>query len=798
MARHLKEVVQLCCPFLELSDIHSICLSSKPLLVECLDVSDKELQLWLSKAVAKAAKVLELLDHCQLQPEEYWKQKQEQLEPVKWLLKQSCRILGIIPLAKRLDLLGALAKAEGDPDLCTLLINTGARITGSSSCNLRVSRENPSSAPVIWMVISKQLLKLSLDVPPLITCICAGEDLSQDMEQLQGMHPKALYKLTALSLASQQFSAAAVLLSSKKLNAHRRRWSSNEVYSLVLRMTTPFIKGSNRYQKKVPGEECFYMLLEEQGGENMGVSSFMKLLEAAVLCGWDISDALGELGGPLTLQEMVRLYKLALLGPRPARSIRSLAEVQGTSYAEAVLPYSQLEQLLQLAIKQGCGVAVDHFLSLPAARCLDIGAVQQLMVLTLSADPADPKHMDCWRRLVLFAAPPLLSSMEVLQQTLSLSSSSSSSTNSGCCCGNASQCYTCNLLDCLVASAEYEDSVGVALLLQLHDVALHHPAMLAAVGNLLASFDHDADAMQQILTALLTARVVNMDHSFWSALLKQPSAQKLPVEAVGEVLGIALDARLVGPLAHLLGELPVVQEIPGEVAQRLIKRCLPGDGWRLLRLLEKHVPAVQGLSVEGLSEVIMGAVANEAGCCAARLLALLRGKAAEVPVFVREALLPLLAEWKCPHQCGGNQSGEGVVEEGSKGTVSMQCLACELLSECGEALPSEVLVKTLVGAAKLGHEVMHMGQLCKFQGPQQLGEEQVMAVLLSVLSQQRASKHVKRVKLAQIGNLVGSSRMQKLSQAAVMKLEEVAAAAAFFIGGDMDALRQLVKGGGPV
>jgi hypothetical protein len=632
--------------------------------------------------------------------------------------------------------------------------------------------------------------------------VCLGEDVEKDMWKLLRLSPDYLLKLTAVSLAGQHLSTATLLLTHTRLAHHRKEWSGSDVLGLCVSLTNPLIKGSSKYQQEVPGEEVFYLLFELDEVENLGISSYLQLLEAVVLCGWDASDVLGELGGPLTLQEMVRLYQIALLGPRPSSSIRSVAELQGTLYASVVLPYEDLWQLLQLAIKQPCGAAVDHFLSLLAARGLNQKAVQQLIVLALTADPRRPQCMDCWKCLVNFSAPLLFSSMDFLEQVLTLCARSSGSSNSsklgngndttgGCCCGHATRCYTCNLLECLIHSSAKE---GVVVLLRLHDVALHHHPMLAAVSKFMTTFNHDAKGLQQIITALLSAQVVNMDHSFWSSLLKQQSAQEMSVEVVGELLGAAMVARRVGPLAHLLGALDVVKELPEPVAHGLVQKCFPKDDWRPLQLLERHLPAVQRFSEGELAGLILEAAAHEAGCCAARLLALLRVKTAEVPVCVREALVPVLAQWKCPHQCEVQEGGTST-KEARNNESAVACLACGLMKQHGATLPAEVIAKTLIGAAKPWQEVMHLQQLSKLPGLQNLGEEQVVMVLLSVLQQQKVSKDVKTVKVAQLASLMQSS-MQRLSQAAVARLEEVAAAAACFIGGDMVALRRLLSGGG--
>ena len=125
-------IILLCLPFLELDSFVSLCQSSKQLkeaFFEHLSNGKQSyVKTWLKERVQLPS--ASMTSHT---PESDAKNA---LNNIGWLLKQCCSMWGIIPLATKLDLQGALLLAERNSarslhhsKVPELLINAGARIT---------------------------------------------------------------------------------------------------------------------------------------------------------------------------------------------------------------------------------------------------------------------------------------------------------------------------------------------------------------------------------------------------------------------------------------------------------------------------------------------------------------------------------------------------------------------------------------------------------------------------------------------------------------------------------------------
>ena len=189
MEKSLHEVAQLCCPFLELQDICSLCQASKQLMTECLDVHQDQLNQWLLKAV-KAAPKAKLINRRQQISQNHL--QLAKVAPISWFLKQCSKASGLIPLSTRLSLQGALLAAEGDLTLSVLLISAGARIT--QPFLLSAAQQRPTEGPVVW-VKAYAYLGLTCSLHGVMHDLLLGLEISED--SVETLFPDELEDIAA-------------------------------------------------------------------------------------------------------------------------------------------------------------------------------------------------------------------------------------------------------------------------------------------------------------------------------------------------------------------------------------------------------------------------------------------------------------------------------------------------------------------------------------------------------------------------------------------------------------------------
>ena len=215
----IAEVLPLLAPHLDLPDLASLGQASKPLLAECLGLSEQELQCKLQQLL-KEKKVKSFYSRTHLENDSFY-------SSLAWLLAGLAKRWGIMQLAARLDLQQALLAAEGDAMACYILINYGARVTRPL---LRMAGIN--AGPVNWVHAYREL-KLCWSLPKIFfLALNSSSALQLDS---QGLDSQLLFEVLAATLKSQVhplFIVAAILDAADA--EELAQWSLQQVQELAL------------------------------------------------------------------------------------------------------------------------------------------------------------------------------------------------------------------------------------------------------------------------------------------------------------------------------------------------------------------------------------------------------------------------------------------------------------------------------------------------------------------------------------------------------------------------------------
>ena len=119
----------------------------------------------------------------------------KEAKDIKCLISHCLRMWGIIPLASRLDLQGALVKAAGDPTLCRLLISAGARVTP----DLVIATARSTFGPQQWIQIHDELGIAAAAIPQQLRALCLYIHAPPQQAQLQHLTADGFYTLICVA-----------------------------------------------------------------------------------------------------------------------------------------------------------------------------------------------------------------------------------------------------------------------------------------------------------------------------------------------------------------------------------------------------------------------------------------------------------------------------------------------------------------------------------------------------------------------------------------------------------------------
>ena len=704
-----SEVVQRCTPLLNLPTLYALSRTSRQLRDHALAAISQHEQLatqWLHEAIEASnwGSYASRLSQA------------TRLHNIKWLIHQCCKLWGIITVAVRLDLQGALLLAKGHRTLVNTLIEAGARITQRF---ILTATQQQSSTPAAWIAAYKRQ-GLSTGLCPLLEAVCLGQTPAPAALAGPSKAPQP-FLIPADARGRDLLTAAAVALSQGKQTLLPRilslpqaqRWTAPEVSHLLT------LALNCSHSKAVVNSSLYttISLLRLRGAKALEKHAKLLYIGQATAHGFSklpIRKLLGEELSAADLQMILQQSIAAMATSSSSTSRRQDAQsamvrlIDGSSRTAAAaaegLPPAAIQQLTEAAISMGLSKVVTALVELPAAATIAPEAAGKLLLQVAKAG-VDWAMVYGWDGDV----PAAVLTLPVLQQLLQLYAGGEVLDNN-CYYEHEDEeeehedddedklCWGCRLFKLLA-------DTGVAQLLPLDGkldfikAAGGHRRAMGRVLELLQQEQHSKEDLMCLLKGLINHAPQALYHPVDDFLDQQQSAQQLPLYKLQELLQLAVGEKHSSILGPLL-KLPSARTLLRYDLEQLLKSCWEhGDSSEMVStIVESGVPALKELNSAAVAALVMDAGKRPAAKCAKELLELL-----PVHSLLKQRDLDGMLPVVITTPCDGEMNEYAWFKDRGGTTAAAGCTVCQLIENARD----KAVVKALLAAIGSADEQLH-------------------------------------------------------------------------------------------
>ena len=389
------EVLELCLEHLGVTDFNSYCAASKHAYKDCfIGLKPGIVKQLLHRSVFGAPKSFIHLER-EIHPKSPPITKEA--KDVEILISHCIRMWGIVPLASRLDLQGALVKATGDPALCWLLISAGARVT----TDLIITTARSTFGPQQWIQIHAELGIAAAAIPQQLRALCLYVYAPPQQAQLQHLTADEFYTLicVACTWPGPKYSRTDWIIQNAPQLQQITPAQVVHLIQLALAAST-----SQPHGQALSFSRRLHLLLQLEREQELRMKYKLQALEACISHGVDLHNfAVYLLNQKLTPAETILLLKYGLQGPAPwnatdtllignppaaARAMHGVPRGLPGGYGSRNLPAAGMKELLGSFLGLQDYHAADEveqvlqtFLDLPAAKELTAADAMELLLL---------------------------------------------------------------------------------------------------------------------------------------------------------------------------------------------------------------------------------------------------------------------------------------------------------------------------------------------------------------------------------------------------------------------------------
>ena len=733
------EVVQLCTRLLDLQAIISLSRTSKQLrehAIVSIAQQDNLLQRWLQKAITAVTSSTSPAS------------RQQHLGNIRWLLHQCSQKWGIIPLAARLDLQGALPAAKGHHLLVRLIIQAGARI---SQPLILAATNTPSSMPSTWLWAYKRE-GLATGLSAMLEAVCSHEptETKRDNPGLAvpaAATPDDLLTAAAVALADPQQLPLLPILQHPSC----KLWTAPQLHHLlILTLTFKPSRGHSSYGRG----KLIKHLLQLPAAADLPRQVIIDLMTNVVIRGYGDLRFDSVLRPSLGAQDVFHISKAALSSPGDNTTHAGLAGFLQTATAAAQeLAAEAIQQLAEAAISKRYLDVVRQLLQLPNAAAISREVTGKLLVLAIKAE----MHilvLEFWEEVL-----DAVISLPLLQSLLALFADRERKGRLPCDDENdLEECFYCTLFTGL-AETRAAQQLPIPGKLLFVKIATGHVSATEPVLALLAVEEYSPQVMQELLDALICQSLYMSSSNAISSLFEQQAAQGLTKQEVLRLLQLAVDQRN-GVMLRGLLRLPAADELTEKEGCGLLRRSFAkDDSLMIVRIVDASLPAFQGMDDNGVAKLILEA-APKAPRCAKALLQLLPDRGSSLSENVVDKLLHVVIDADCNRElCSYGRWFATEEEEGRS------CIVCSLLEKASKE-GVFAAVKAAAGGEGLSHRRAMFRSCQRFEW----SEEQVMEVVNIAMESGCYGDRMEQLleMLVNNPNTISSSSQRKLLRHAVL------------------------------
>ena len=656
---------------LDLETLVSLCQASKQLHDQCLDLPDQLLQTIVQQAIKTKQ---------DYNPTWQGADTGSRWSSLAWLLGALSKRWGIMQLAARLDLQQALLAAKSDSVACYILIRAGARITRPL---LLLSSGPYNSGPRFWAQIY-QYLQLCWDLPGIFLEVLqapvgyARRNTTQVLSEIArgDLDSRLLFELAA-AVSKTEVSCTIMLMAligCPLLQTPDGAWTPEQVLELA-----------HLAAKRLSKVRVRPHSIPMSGGTDEGLPllCLLQMPSAQGISGRDYADLLVVLFSCPWVECMQQI-------------------------ADRVLPRVEWHQQLIEQIV----AAVTSLPKVLGRQCIEYGGRVCSVCILLQALTSSRAfaHVPFQQQIVLFTAAAGDHSRRCVDPLLQAVSSPAFSTQPGDVLAAVSACL--DRWDYIK-----RDTDPFLRLLQHQAVQQLQPA--------------------QVQLLLVKAVDLGWTESLECLLKSVPAARGISVEALQELLEQAITARCdvtvqfkPKDVAVLVSaSLPAVQQLGPQELQLLLEKSFQLDDSHAVALL-MDLPAAKQMPLAAACELMLQALSAGARKCLQELLQLVP-QMEQVPLAVLQQVLPVLMKLSCVQPVLTPASVPDLRDSESS---SRGCAVCSLLKASAGKLAAADVWEVLVAAATSEHvENFHIDGLATLPGVDELGDEQVEQLLMSVI-----------------------------------------------------------------